>query len=97
MKFKDYLLQLSDSDREKYAEKSGTTVGYLMTHLFYGYKEPRKKLRKALAENSNGLVSEAEIIEHFGFADISGNPELIKHSKKIEQADSGKRVQKAIT
>lgn len=97
MKFKDYLLQLSDSEREKYAEKSGTTVGYLMTHLFYGYKEPRKKLRKALAENSNGLISETEIIEHFGFADISGDLDLVKHSKKLQAVDSIKHVHKAIT
>ena len=67
MKFRDFLLQLSPDELDVYAASAGTTSGYLMTHLLYGYKEPRKKLRKALATQSNGKVSEMEVLEHFGF------------------------------
>lgn len=67
MNFKDYLNQLSEAELEDYAQRSGTTKAYLMTHLLYAYKEPRKRLRKALAEQSNGQVTEAEVLEHFGF------------------------------
>lgn len=66
MQFRKYILGLSKEELAKYAESVGTTTGYLKTHLLYGYKEPRKKLRKALAYHSQGKVSEAEIHQHFG-------------------------------
>ncbi|MHA3115249.1 hypothetical protein E0H86_05985 [Acinetobacter sp. ANC 4635] len=66
MQFRKYILGLSKEELAKYAESVGTTTGYLKTHLLYGYKEPRKKLRKALAYYSQGKVSEAEVLEHFG-------------------------------
>ncbi|WP_433848131.1 hypothetical protein [Acinetobacter proteolyticus] len=65
MEFRAFVLGLSNVEIEKYAKKSGTTVGYLKTHLLYGYKEPRRALRKALIENSNGNVSEFELMRHF--------------------------------
>lgn len=65
MKFRDFLLQLTDDEFLDYAKDANTTVSYLKTHLFYGYKEPRKKLRKALALASKGKVSEAEVLQHF--------------------------------
>ena len=66
MKFRDFVLQQSQKQLEQYAKEAGTTVGYIKTHLLYGYKEPRKNLRKALSTASNGKVSEAEILQHFG-------------------------------
>lgn len=66
MNFRDFILQQSPNELEQYAKDAGTTVGYIKTHLFYGYKEPRKNLRKALSTASNGKVSEAEIHQHFG-------------------------------
>lgn len=66
MNFKDFILNQSPAELEKYAKDAGTTVGYLKTHLFYGYKEPRKNLRKALSNASNGKVSETEVLMHFG-------------------------------
>ncbi|MCA4788964.1 MULTISPECIES: hypothetical protein [Acinetobacter] len=66
MNFRDFILNKSPEDLEKYANDAGTTVGYIKSHLLYGYKEPRKKLRKALVEASDGQVSELEILQHFG-------------------------------
>lgn len=66
MNFRDFILQQSPNELEQYAKDAGTTVGYIKTHLFYGYKEPRKNLRKALSIASKGKVSEAEIHQHFG-------------------------------
>lgn len=66
MKFRDFVLQQSPKQLEQYAKDAGTTVGYIKTHLLYGYKEPRKNLRKALSTASKGKVSEAEILQHFG-------------------------------
>lgn len=66
MKFRDFVLQQNPKQLEQYAKEAGTTVGYIKTHLLYGYKEPRKNLRKALSIASKGKVSEAEILQHFG-------------------------------
>lgn len=71
MKFRDFLTQLSKQEFDAYAQRAGTTSGYLKSHLYYSYKEPRKKLRKALSAASNGKVSEAEVLEHFGFTPVS--------------------------
>ncbi|MFU8925144.1 MULTISPECIES: hypothetical protein [Acinetobacter] len=65
MEFRAFILELNDVELEKYAKDSGTTTGYLKTHLLYGYKEPRRALRKALVKNSNGKVSELELMRHF--------------------------------
>ncbi|MDC5522404.1 hypothetical protein ACT43R_02925 [Acinetobacter baumannii] len=66
MKFRDFILNMTPDELDQYAKAAGTTSGYLKTHLLYGYKEPRKNLRKALAEQSSGKVSEQEILQHFG-------------------------------
>lgn len=50
MNFRDFILQLSQEELVEYAKDAKTTTGYLKSHLFYGYKEPRKNLRKALAQ-----------------------------------------------
>ncbi|MDV2468301.1 hypothetical protein QR674_04825 [Acinetobacter chinensis] len=75
MKFRDFILKQTPEDLSKYAKDAGTTVGYIKTHLLYGYKEPRKNLRKALSTASKGQVSEAEIHQHFGLypASVANN------------------------
>lgn len=66
MNFRDFILKQNPEELKEYASAAGTTVGYIKTHLLYGYKEPRKNLRKALAVASNGQVSEADVLRHFG-------------------------------
>lgn len=71
MEFRAFVLELTNIELEKYAKDSGTTVGYLKTHLLYGYKEPRRALRKALVKNSGGKVSELELMHHFASYTLS--------------------------
>ncbi|ENV98125.1 hypothetical protein P7L54_21265 [Acinetobacter bereziniae] len=71
MEFRAFVLELTNIELEKYAKDSGTTVGYLKTHLLYGYKEPRRALRKALVKNSGGKVSELELMRHFASYTLS--------------------------
>lgn len=66
MKLRDFILKQSDDELKIYAKDAGTTIGYIKTHILYGYKEPRKQLRKALSDASNGQVSEIEVLQHFG-------------------------------
>ncbi|WP_104483713.1 hypothetical protein [Acinetobacter indicus] len=73
MNFRDFILNKSPEDLEKYAKDAGTTVGYIKTHLLYGYKEPRKKLRNALVVASNGQISEIDVLQHFGLYPVQQN------------------------
>ncbi len=82
MKFRQFVITMTPNELEKYVKEVGTTVGYLKSHLLYGYKEPRKKLRKALSVHSNGKVSEAEILEHFGL--FTGNIENNQNDNKLQ-------------
>ncbi|OBY75294.1 hypothetical protein [Acinetobacter gyllenbergii] len=74
MRFRDFILKMTPEQLEKYAKAAGTTSGYLKTHLLYGYKEPRRKLRIALVQASNGQVSEQEVLQHFGLYPVQSLP-----------------------
>ncbi len=65
MDFKAYYRSLDRSEREAYAVRAGTTVGYLENHLVYARKMPRRDLIERLANATEGAVSLDEIIEHF--------------------------------
>ena len=66
MKLNEYISTLNQCEKEAYASRCGTTVRYLITHIRYGRKEPRKELREALSRESLGAVSHEEVLEHFG-------------------------------
>lgn len=89
MNFRDFILQQSQEELEQYAKDAGTTVGYIKTHLLYGYKEPRKNLRKALSIASKGNVSEAEVHQHFGLYPLS-----VDNNLKGNKSASNKHVQR---
>lgn len=72
MDFSTYINQLEESDRENgtnmlevYAERSGTSVGYIKAHLKHRYKIPRQELMRALAENSDGAFSYEDLVRWF--------------------------------
>ena len=66
MKLADYIKSLDQEGREEYAKRCGTTLNYLNTHILHANKEPRKRLRTALAIQSGGKVSIKEVLNHFG-------------------------------
>lgn len=68
MKFSDYVRSLTPSELDAYAARCETSAAYIATHLLHARKEPRKKLRLALSVQSNGKVSVAEVLEHFGMS-----------------------------
>lgn len=72
MKLADYIRSLSALELEAYAARCQTSVAYITTHMLHARKEPRKRLRNALADESQGMVSRAEVLQHFG---ISSSPE----------------------
>ncbi|MGZ7882429.1 hypothetical protein [Acinetobacter soli] len=83
MRFRDLILKMTPEQLEKYAKFAGTTSGYLKTHLLYGYKEPRRKLRMALVQASDGQVSEQELLQHFGLYPTQSLPNQNSNSPPI--------------
>ena len=65
MNFREFITSRTDAELLSYATDCGTTVQYIKCHLLNAYKEPRKKLRAALADQSGGLVSHDEVFAHF--------------------------------
>ena len=66
MKLVSYWKSLSVDGRAVYAEKAGTTPGYIAAHLIpVARKTPKLALIRGLSRASDGKVSHAEVLEHF--------------------------------
>ena len=63
-----YIKSLSEAELKDYAARCESTPAYISSHVYYARKEPRKALREALARESQGKVSMAEVLEHFGMS-----------------------------
>lgn len=72
MKFADYLRQLNQPDApegnplEAYAERAGTTVGYLRVHVLHARKASSLAFMRRLAAASEGEVTLTEVLRHYG-------------------------------
>lgn len=69
MKLRDYIDQLDASGLEAYSARCCISLNYLRLHVKYASKDPSVSLIKALASKSEGKVSVAEVLEHFGVTD----------------------------
>ena len=66
MKLSDYIKSLTEDELKAYATRCESTPAYISSHVYYARKEPRKALREALSRESQGNVSQQEVLEHFG-------------------------------
>lgn len=66
MKLFDYIKSLDEKGLDTYAKRCNTTPAYLSIHVLHARKEPRKLLREALANESEGSVCLSEVLDHFG-------------------------------
>ena len=64
-KFKKYIKSLTDNDLERYAKLCGTSVGYINTNLLFAHRRPRNSLWSRLVANSDGMLVDADMVEHF--------------------------------
>jgi hypothetical protein len=71
MKLRQYIHTMNQQSITAYAERCGISSSYLRLHVKYASKDPSVTLIKALARNSEGLVSLAEVLEHFGITEAS--------------------------
>ncbi|SFB09051.1 hypothetical protein SAMN05216248_102796 [Pseudomonas simiae] len=66
MKLRDYINHLDSDALEAYAGRCSIALSYLRLHVKYASKDPSVSLIKSLARESEGFVSLAEVLEHFG-------------------------------
>lgn len=66
MKLRDYIHCLDGKALSDYAGRCRISESYLRFHVKYASKDPSVSLIKSLARESEGSVSLAEVLEHFG-------------------------------
>lgn len=74
MKLRDYISGMSPNDLAAYARRCGISISYLRLHVKYASKDPSVSLIKCLARESQGFVSLAEVLEHFGITETRLRP-----------------------
>ncbi len=65
MDFKTYFMGLSQSDRQAYAQRVGTSAEYIQMGYLYSDRVPRRSRLKKMAEESNGACSHQDLIDFF--------------------------------
>lgn len=73
MKLRTYISGLEALEQAAYARRCGIAVSYLRIHVKYASKDPSVSLIRALARESEGLVSIGEVLEHFKLIDEPGS------------------------
>lgn len=71
MRLREYINQLEPTALQDYAHRCSIALSYLRLHVKYASKNPSVSLIKALARESKGRVSLAEVLEHYGITDDS--------------------------
>lgn len=66
MKLRDYIDSLDSEALLAYAGRCKIAVNYLRLHVKYASKDPSVSLIKSLTLQSEGRVSLAEVLDHFG-------------------------------
>jgi hypothetical protein len=66
MKLRKYINSLDADGLAGYAGRCRIAESYLRLHVKYASKDPSVSLIKSLARESEGYVSLAEVLEHFG-------------------------------
>lgn len=71
MKLRDYIDCLDAEALTAYAIRCRIAVSYLRLHVKYASKDPSVSLIKSLTRESEGSVSLAEVLEHFGITETA--------------------------
>lgn len=71
MNLRDYIHRLDQDALAAYSSRCGIAVSYMRLHVKYASKDPSVSLIRALYRESEGFVSLAEVLEHFGIVETS--------------------------
>jgi len=69
MNLRHYIERLDAASLDCYARRCRIAVSYLRFHVKYASKDPSVSLIKSLTRESEGVVSLAEVLEHFGITE----------------------------
>ncbi|MNI17546.1 hypothetical protein D3C73_709180 [compost metagenome] len=71
MKLREYIDRLTSEETTAYAARCSIAVSYLRLHVKYASKDPSVSLIKSLTRESEGRVSLAEVLDHFGITETT--------------------------
>jgi hypothetical protein len=77
MKLRDYIDGLDSEELLAYAGRCKIAVSYLRLHVKYASKDPSVSLIKALTRHSEGSVSLAEVLDHFGVTEATTSSKAV--------------------
>lgn len=69
MRLRDYIHRLDQDALAAYSSRCGIAVSYMRLHVKYASKDPSVSLIRSLYSESEGFVSLAEVLEHFGIVE----------------------------
>lgn len=69
MTLRDYITNLNSKALSEYARRCKISESYLRLHVKYASKDPSVTLIKALTRESEGCVSLADVLVHFGITE----------------------------
>jgi len=65
MNFRDYYQNLTSDQRTAYANRAGTTIGYIESHLLSRRKIPKRPTMNKLVKASRGKLTLQDLLNHF--------------------------------
>ncbi|MBV1813497.1 hypothetical protein KTT58_12180 [Pseudomonas viridiflava] len=71
MKLREYINRMDPDQLAAYASRCRIANSYLRMHVKYASKDPSVALIKSLNRESEGCVSLAEVLEHFGICETA--------------------------
>ncbi|QLL15373.1 hypothetical protein [Pseudomonas chlororaphis] len=71
MNLREYINHLDAEGLTAYAKRCGIAISYMRVHVKYASKDPSVSLIKALARESDGVVSLVDVLEHYGVTEVA--------------------------
>ncbi len=96
MKIKDLWLKMDDNQRQQFATKCGTTLGYIERHLIQEppTRRPRPALLAKLVNASGGKLSDYGLYQHFYMSDVPAQKKYPTNKLKKKKAKAKIKAKK---
>ncbi|WP_294735725.1 hypothetical protein [uncultured Pseudomonas sp.] len=77
MKLRDYINCMDAVELGAFAQRCRIALSYLKLHVKYASKDPSVSLIRSLTLESEGQVSLAEVLEHYGITETQLTRKLV--------------------
>jgi len=63
--FKKFWIELTDVEKEDYANRVGTTAQHISAHWVSARKVPRRKTIAKIVKEAHGKLTREDVLDHF--------------------------------